>query len=208
MSEKCACETLKGTQCSFNRKAPEKYCGKHIPCKKDWGQMDAPKPIVHQKASPKPIIQQPHQIKKSSPKPIHSGRVERLDVGCAAINKSNGLPCIHLAKPGNIYCGIHIKALDVSLSQAEIPVVSRKVAPATYNVKKIKPDGRLSARLYWDTYPESLGDRCDIRKDNNYNCLLVDSAGRPKWFPKSSKGSELQKPCGDFSPRCKDPEFN
>lgn len=203
MSEKCACETLKGTQCSFGRKAPGKYCGKHLSCKKDWGQTDM---IKIQKSSP-----QIHLVKNPSPKPIRSVVVKKskhIDVGCAAINKSNGLPCTHLAKPGNIYCGTHIKALDVGLSQAELPVESRKVAPATYNVKKIKPDGRLSARWYWDTYPESLGDRCDIRKDNNYNCLLVDSAGRPKWFPKSSKGSELQKPCGDFSPRCKDPEFN
>jgi hypothetical protein len=182
MSEKCACETLKGTQCSFNRKSPSKYCGKHTSCKKDWQQSFTPKPSL-------------------------AVKVEHQDVGCAAINKSNGKPCSYLAKSGDIYCGIHIKSLDESLSQAKIPVEARQVAPASYNVKRVKPDGRLSARWYWDTHPSSLGDRCDIRKDKNYNCLLVDSAGRPRWFAKSAKDSEFQKPCGDFAPRCKEPDF-
>lgn len=197
MSERCACETLKGTQCSFNRKAPSNYCGKHTPCKKDWGHASSPRSIP----VPRPMVQVPHQalIQVPRPRPVHTK--------CEAINKSNGKPCSNSVESGNIYCGTHLKSLDESLSQAELPVEARRVAPATYNIKRVKPDGRLSARWYWDNHPESLGDRCNIRKDGIYNCLLVDSAGRPKWFPKSVKESELQRPCGNFSSKCKEPEF-
>ena len=67
---------------------------------------------------------------------------------------------------------------------------------------------RLSARYYYDTYghDRTIGDRCDIRNNGEYKCLLL-SSGSPKWMAKTKIYSEKQAPCEDFSPKCKHPKF-
>jgi len=182
MSLKCGCTTLKGTQCSFNKKDQSNYCGKHVNCDRVWGgqvpvqtqvpvHYSPPKPQAIHSSPPKP-----QAIYSSPPKPQQI----KLSVSGTCIAKlRDGRPCHNPSK----------------------------FEPAKYRVVKVKPDGRLSARYYFDTYPNTLGDRCNIRQDGIYNCLLVDSAGRPKWFPQSHSGTALQRPCGDFSPRCQDPEY-
>jgi len=209
MSLKCGCTTLKGTQCSFNKKDQSNYCGKHVNCDRVWGgqvpvqtqvpvHYSPPKPQAIHSSPPKP-----QAIYSSPPKPQQI----KLSVSGTCIAKlRDGRPC-HNPSKFEQYCGVHYKLSDPSFSQEHVPVEQRKVEPAKYRVVKVKPDGRLSARYYFDTYPNTLGDRCNIRQDGIYNCLLVDSAGRPKWFPQSHSGTALQRPCGDFSPRCQDPEY-
>ena len=77
-----------------------------------------------------------------------------------------------------------------------------------YQPVKVKKDGRLSARFYYDNFgkDKTIGDRCDIRQDGTYKCLLMTSGDSPRWESKT-KNFEKQQPCGDFSSKCKDPEF-
>lgn len=77
------------------------------------------------------------------------------------------------------------------------------VLPSPY-VKPTATGDRLSARAYINRYGEKrYGDRCDIRKNNTYKCLVERSNGSPFWTPCPSKRPE----CGDCSPRCADPEY-
>jgi len=80
--------------------------------------------------------------------------------------------------------------------------------PIKVPAPRVRSGGRLSASAYYDKYGKtSIGDRCNIRKDGEYKCLLMTSTGSPRWELKTSNIIK-QAPCEDFSPRCKDIEFN
>ena len=80
--------------------------------------------------------------------------------------------------------------------------------PIKVPAPRVRSEGRLSASAYYDKYGKtSIGDRCNIRKDGEYKCLLMTSTGSPRWELKTSNVIK-QAPCEDFSPRCKDIEFN
>ena len=107
--------------------------------------------------------------------------------------------------------------LDTSGAQAVVvraPMKpSAEVKPTGKKVKKVttKAHGttmRLSAGEYYRSHgnDKSLGDRCDIRKNDEYRCLLKRSNGTAYWAKKSKSGAG-QEACGDWSSRCKEPAF-
>ena len=79
------------------------------------------------------------------------------------------------------------------------------------NIVKTKKHGavaRLSAGEYYRAHgnDSALGDRCDIRKNNEYRCLLKRSNGTAYWAKKSKSGKG-QEACGDWSSQCQEREF-
>jgi hypothetical protein len=82
--------------------------------------------------------------------------------------------------------------------------------------KKPNKSSRLSAGQYYrdcgtDSEPKRclnkvLGDRCNIRKDGEYKCLLKNTNDIVRWAKKSKSGVG-QEICGDWSVKCKDPEY-
>ena len=67
---------------------------------------------------------------------------------------------------------------------------------------------RLSARAYYDRHGKDgvLGDRCDVRKNAEYKCLLKRVNGSPYWAKKSKTGKG-QEDCGNWRSKCKENEF-
>ena len=106
------------------------------------------------------------------------------------------------------------------LESSGAPVVSRapmrpsaQVKPTGKRVKMVetKKHGktmRLSAGEYYRSHgnDSTLGDRCDIRKDGEYKCLLKRSNGTAYWAKKSKSGAG-QEACEDWSSKCQDPAF-
>ena len=79
------------------------------------------------------------------------------------------------------------------------------------NIVKTKKHGavaRLSAGEYYRAHgnDSALGDRCDIRKNDEYRCLLKRSNGTAYWAKKSKSGKG-QEICGDWSSQCQEREF-
>ena len=67
---------------------------------------------------------------------------------------------------------------------------------------------RLSAGEYFRKYgPISVGDRCDIRQNNEYRCLLQRKNGTPYWAKKSKSGKG-QEICGNWKSKCREYDFN
>ena len=90
---------------------------------------------------------------------------------------------------------------------------SKNVSPKGKMVKKVKTKkhgttARLSAGEYYRTHgtDAALGDRCDIRKNNEYKCLLKRSNGTAYWAKKSKSGKG-QEACGDWSSQCQERDF-
>ena len=52
----------------------------------------------------------------------------------------------------------------------------------------------------------TIGDRCDIRRDGEYKCLLTTKSGVARWAKKSKSGKG-QEACEDWSSRCQEPDF-
>ena len=107
--------------------------------------------------------------------------------------------------------------LDTSGAQAVVARApmkpSAEVKPTGKKVKKVttKAHGttmRLSAGEYYRSHgnDKSLGDRCDIRKNDEYRCLLKRSNGTAYWAKKSKSGAG-QEACEDWSSKCKEPAF-
>ena len=67
---------------------------------------------------------------------------------------------------------------------------------------------RLSAGEYYRNYglDNALGDRCNIRRDGEYKCLLKTKSGVARWAKKSKSGKG-QEACGDWSSQCQEPDF-
>lgn len=89
------------------------------------------------------------------------------------------------------------------------PKPKRTIDYVPVQIKKDKTGvERLSARHYYDNHGEdiTIGDRCDIRKDREYKCLLMRTNGSPYWAQPSKSGAG-QEVCGDWSSRCKIPQF-
>lgn len=126
--------------------------------------------------------------------------------------KRDGMQCTYAAKIGD-FCGIHAKNCPVRVQQQrqqrqqrpqrqQIP--QRPQRSQAYENTKLKAGDRLSARSYYDNYgPQALGDRCDIRNDGEYKCLIMRGSS-PIWQHKTKVPKAI---CEDYSPRCKDPEF-
>ena len=88
-------------------------------------------------------------------------------------------------------------------------------------VEKTKSKGstsRLSAGEYYRSRLQAvsakergardpIGDRCNIRKDGDYKCLIPDRNGVAKWVSKKKKGGDDVR-CEDFSSRCQLDEFS
>ena len=101
-----------------------------------------------------------------------------------------------------------VRAITQSVIQS---IIAQPVQPSKtikYEPVKVK-EGRLSARFYYDNYgkEKTIGDRCNIRKDGTYKCLLMTSGDSPRW-ESQTKNFEKQRPCENFSSRCKDPEYS
>ena len=98
--------------------------------------------------------------------------------------------------------------------------VARKAMRASKNVKShgktvktvtTKAHGksqRLSAGEYYRNHgmDRTIGDRCDIRRDGEYKCLLTTKSGVARWAKKSKSGKG-QEACEDWSSRCQEPDF-
>ena len=88
-------------------------------------------------------------------------------------------------------------------------------------VEKTKSKGstsRLSAGEYYRSRLQAvsakergardpIGDRCNIRQDGDYKCLIPDRNGVAKWVSKKKKGGDDVR-CEDFSSRCQLDEFS
>ena len=90
------------------------------------------------------------------------------------------------------------------------PIVKDKAKPVLgkSTLKEKEKEGRLKASYYYDTYgkDKTVGDRCDIRKDGNYNCLLKRKNNVAYWA-KPTKAGTGQESCGNWTSRCKDPKY-
>ena len=73
---------------------------------------------------------------------------------------------------------------------------------------KMTKQGRLSAGEYYRNHGNdiSIGDRCNIRKDGEYKCLLKRNNGVPYWASPSKSGKG-QESCEDWSSKCQEPNF-
>lgn len=78
----------------------------------------------------------------------------------------------------------------------------------TVTTKKHGKSQRLSAGEYYRNYglDNALGDRCNIRRDGEYKCLLKTKSGVARWAKKSKSGKG-QEACGDWSSQCQEPDF-
>ena len=67
---------------------------------------------------------------------------------------------------------------------------------------------RLSAGEYYRNHgmDRTIGDRCDIRQNGEYKCLLTTKSGVARWAKKSKSGAG-QEACEDWSSRCQEPDF-
>lgn len=67
---------------------------------------------------------------------------------------------------------------------------------------------RLSAGEYYRNHgmDRTIGDRCNIRRDGEYKCLLTTKSGVARWAKKSKSGKG-QEACEDWSSRCQEPDF-
>jgi hypothetical protein len=128
--------------------------------------------------------------------------------------KKDGAPCAYNAKPGLDLCGVHAKCASRNQAHVrpqmpqirQVPQMPQRVQQKQkYEATKIKTGDRLSARAYYDRYgASSVGDRCNIRGDGEYKCLVLRANNLPFWQAKT----KVPKPiCEDYSPRCKDPDF-
>ena len=78
----------------------------------------------------------------------------------------------------------------------------------TVTTKKHGKSQRLSAGEYYRNHgmDRTIGDRCNIRRDGEYKCLLKRANGTVSWAKKSKSGAG-QEACGDWSSRCQEPDF-
>ena len=65
---------------------------------------------------------------------------------------------------------------------------------------------RLSAGEYNRKHGGPLGDRCDIRRDGEYKCLLKRRNNVAYWAAPSKTGKG-QEACEDWSSRCRESDF-
>ncbi len=79
----------------------------------------------------------------------------------------------------------------------------------SYSKDKKKVESRLSARYYYDNCgkDKTIGDRCNIRNDEIYKCLLLRGKKKSPYWATKAKKSEVQKICGNWSSKCKLSKF-
>ena len=77
--------------------------------------------------------------------------------------------------------------------------------PPPFKPPKKHREDRLRAGWYARQYPDPWGDRCDVRNDGSYKCLLQRRNASPYWASPSKSGAG-QEACEDWSPRCQDPD--
>lgn len=91
------------------------------------------------------------------------------------------------------------------------PQVTRPKPKPMVKVTKTKTHGttkRLSASEYYREHglDRAIGDRCDIRKNGEYKCLLKKKNNSPYWAKKSKSGKGQEK-CEDWSSKCREADF-
>lgn len=87
--------------------------------------------------------------------------------------------------------------------RAAAPAKPKPMLKEVKNASGVKST-RLSARTYYDKYgPNCVGDRCNVRQDGTYKCLLIKKNGSPYWAKKSKSGAG-QDSCENWSSRCQE----
>lgn len=100
------------------------------------------------------------------------------------------------------------KKLDLNTPVRKVSA-SKDVKPKAKitKTKKNGKGGRLSAGEYYRTYREkAIGDRCNIRQDGEYKCMLKRKNNTVYWAKKSKTGAG-QESCEDWSSKCEEADF-
>lgn len=103
---------------------------------------------------------------------------------------------------------VKIKKLIKDIELMDLSGKVNEKVPAYVPQKKApmrRTGGRMSARWYFDNFghESALGDRCDIRGDGEYKCLVKRSNGSPFWLNDTENNRSRYRECENWSPRCK-----
>jgi hypothetical protein len=212
-----------GSNCKKFRKTKDPKCEEQDGCYWETGKgcLDRA-PVSIKEVSPKKAT------KKSSSKVRAVPASAPVSAAAAPVKKSSKGRCSQYKKTVDPKCnyqeGCHWEVRKGCVENSDDYVVRAPVVRAPMKASAdVKPTGkrvksvttkahgktdRLSAGEYYRTYgnDESLGDRCDIRKNKEYRCLLKRSNGVAYWAKKSKSGAG-QEACEDWSSRCQDTEF-
>ncbi len=102
------------------------------------------------------------------------------------------------------------KVPKVKIPKIKKPAVSKRtIHYEPVRIKPTKTGDRLSARWYYDNYGDdsTVGDRCNIRKDGEYKCLLKRDNGSPYWAGCTKGTLAKHSECGDCSSNCQYSDF-
>ena len=117
--------------------------------------------------------------------------------------------CVTCQKPTSPHQVSKQRSQPIEKPIYQRPSQSREISYVPVKIKKAETEnGRLSARWYYDNYGQqkTIGDRCNIRRDGTYKCLLMRTNNSPYWAPPSLSGRG-QEACEDWSSQCQDPDF-
>ena len=111
---------------------------------------------------------------------------------------------------------VSLSAVKFSSRGREIDTFNRIIKPIGYQVGATHIHGitheyaeehGVPFKTAFQEFIEFIGDRCNIRKDGDYKCLIPDRNGVAKWVSKKKKGGDDVR-CEDFSSRCQLDEFS
>ena len=136
-------------------------------------------------------------------KPRKSAKKQEYKVVC------DGNKCrrVKVTKPKKAVRKVSAKKPRKAMSASK-NVKSHGKTVKTVTTKAHGKSQRLSAGEYYRNHgmDRTIGDRCDIRRDGEYKCLLTTKSGVARWA-KRSKSGKGQEACGDWSSRCQEPDF-
>ena len=173
-------------------------------CKLEKGKCVKAKPAKAKPAKAKPTKAKPAKAKPTKAKPVKAKptKAKPAKAKPAKAKPTKAKPT--KAKP--VKAKPKAKPVKVAKPKAKPVKVAKPIKTTT--TKTYGKTKRLSARAYYDRHGKDgvLGDRCDVRKNAEYKCLLKRVNGSPYWAKKSKTGKG-QEDCGNWRSKCKENEF-